>query len=170
MIIWINGAFGSGKTTVATLLSKKLTPSFMYDPENVGYFLWQNEPECIKCKENFQNEPLWRSFNYQMLKNIAENYDGDVIVPMTLADGTYYDEIIGRLRADSIKVSHFVLGAKRETLLSRLIGRGDGADSWAAEQIDRCIAAYESGLFEGIIETDDKSPESITDIILEEIK
>ncbi len=105
-----------------------------------------------------------------MLKNIAENYDGDVIVPMTLADGTYYDEIIGRLRADSIKVSHFVLGAKRETLLSRLIGRGDGADSWAAEQIDRCIAAYESGLFEGIIETDDKSPESITDIILEEIK
>lgn len=170
MIIWINGAFGSGKTTVANLLHERLDGSFLYDPENVGYFLWQNEPESIKCKENFQHEPLWRIFNYQMLRNIAENYDGHVIVPMTLVDYTYYDEIIGKLRADGIKVSHFVLNADRAILLSRLDGRGDGAESWPAAQIEKCVKAYESGLFEGIIETDNKTPERITEYILEVIK
>ncbi len=170
MIIWINGAFGSGKTTVATLLREKIDGSFLYDPENVGYFLWQNEPESIKCKDNFQHEYLWRYFNYRMLKNIAENYEGDIIVPMTLVDRSYYDEIIEKLRSDGIKVSHFVLYAKRETLLSRLCGRGDGANSWPAAQIDRCVKAYDSGLFEGIIETDNKTVEEITEYILEVTK
>ena len=170
MIIWINGAFGSGKTTVAMLLHKKLNDSFLYDPENVGYFLWQNEPECLKCKDNFQDEPLWRYFNYRMLKNIAEKYDGDIIVPMTLINRTYYDEIITSLRSDGIKVSHFVMCAKRETLLSRLSGRGDGKDSWPAAQVDGCIKAYDSGLFEGIINTDDKTPEEIADYIYEVLK
>ena len=75
MIIWINGAFGSGKTTIANLLNDKLSNSYLYDPENVGYFLWQNEPEEIKIREDFQREPLWREFNYLMLKNIYEEID-----------------------------------------------------------------------------------------------
>ena len=98
MIVWINGAFGSGKTTVAQKLHEIIDNSFIYDPENVGYFLWQNEPESLKNKEDFQKEPLWRSFNYQMLRNIYENYNGTVIVPMTLVNTNYYDEIIGKLK------------------------------------------------------------------------
>ena len=32
MILWINGAFGSGKSSVAEELSKKVGKSFVYDP------------------------------------------------------------------------------------------------------------------------------------------
>jgi len=42
MILWINGAFGSGKTATANKLSRKLPNSFIYDPENVGCFIRQN--------------------------------------------------------------------------------------------------------------------------------
>ncbi len=170
MIIWLNGSFGSGKTTAALKLHERLEGSYIYDPENVGYFLWQNEPEEIKIKEDFQMEPLWRRFNYLMLKNICENYTGVVIVPMTLVNADYYDEIIGALRSDGIKVKHFVLYATKDTILKRLALRGDGADSWPAMQAERCIAAYDSGHFEGIINTDDKTTDEISDIILEEIK
>ena len=38
MIIWINGAFGSGKTQVAHELKRRLENSFIYDPEQIGYF------------------------------------------------------------------------------------------------------------------------------------
>lgn len=169
MIIWINGAFGSGKTTIANLLNDKLSNSYLYDPENVGYFLWQNEPEEIKIREDFQREPLWREFNYLMLKNIYEKFNGDIIVPMTLVNYDYYNEIIGRLSSDGINIIHFALTASKETLLRRLENRGDGTDSWPAAQIDRCFDAFNSGKFDGIIETDNKTPDQILTIILEKI-
>ncbi len=169
MIIWINGAFGSGKTTVAGMLHDKLSNSYLYDPENVGYFLWQNEPDEIKIREDFQREPLWREFNYLMLKNIYEKFNGYIIVPMTLVDYGYYMEIIGRLASDGVNIVHFALNASKETLLKRLEKRGDGADSWPAAQIDRCVSAFDSGKFDGIIVTDNLSPDQILTIILEKI-
>jgi hypothetical protein len=39
MIVWINGAFGSGKTTTAGLLTKRLDGAKLFDPEYVGYLL-----------------------------------------------------------------------------------------------------------------------------------
>lgn len=63
MILWINGAFGSGKSSIAEELSKKVGKSFVYDPEQVGYFLWDNFPEEMKMKGNFQHLQIWREFN-----------------------------------------------------------------------------------------------------------
>ena len=37
MIIWINGAFGAGKTTLAEELSRRLSEAVLFDPEYVGY-------------------------------------------------------------------------------------------------------------------------------------
>ncbi|CAI6224437.1 hypothetical protein NRS6186_01805 [Bacillus subtilis] len=39
MIIWINGAFGSGKTQTAFELHRRLNPSYVYDPEKMGFAL-----------------------------------------------------------------------------------------------------------------------------------
>ena len=36
MIIWINGAFGSGKTNVAYELNRRIESSYVYDPEEIG--------------------------------------------------------------------------------------------------------------------------------------
>ena len=50
MIIWINGAFGSGKTTCANILQKQLPNAFLYDPEQAGFFYTESiagEPLAI---------------------------------------------------------------------------------------------------------------------------
>ena len=39
MIIWINGAFGAGKTTLADELGGRLPDAVLFDPEYVGYIL-----------------------------------------------------------------------------------------------------------------------------------
>ena len=70
MIIWINGAFGSGKTSVAEALNTMLDRSMVYDPEAVGQFLWYMFPDEMKRKVNFQHITLWREFNYKILKHI----------------------------------------------------------------------------------------------------
>ena len=41
MIIWLNGAFGAGKTTTATELASLMPGARICDPEIVGYLLME---------------------------------------------------------------------------------------------------------------------------------
>ncbi|MEI3604813.1 hypothetical protein SPD48_03840 [Pseudogracilibacillus sp. SE30717A] len=45
MIIWVNGAFGSGKTQTAYELHRRISNSFVYDPEIIGFFIGKNIPK-----------------------------------------------------------------------------------------------------------------------------
>ena len=146
MILWINGAFGAGKTQTAYELHRRLPDSYVYDPENAGYFIRKNVPKRIALGD-FQDYPMWRDTNYAMLKHLDREYAGIVIAPMTLVSSQDFDEIIGRLREEGAEVRHFALCAERETRLRRLKSRGEGSESWAAEQIDRCVAALSQEKF-----------------------
>ena len=152
-IIWLNGAFGSGKTQTAGELYRRLPGSFVFDPEEFGFWLRKNEPPALRMPD-FQNVPLWREVNYKLLARIAEGFGGAVIVPMTLTNPDYYCELIGRLRADGISVTHVLLSASETTLRRRLRSRFDGPKSWAAAQIPRCLEAFRNPIFENRIETD----------------
>lgn len=156
MIVWINGAFGAGKTTVAYELHRRLERSFVYDPENVGYFLRKNMPrECHT--PDFQDMELWRGFNYQVLKEIHAAYGGTVIVPMTLVDPAYYREIVQRLIDEGVPVAHIILYASRETILKRLKKRSLGRlgrEAFAVEAIGRCLDFFDCHAAGVRIETD----------------
>ncbi|MCO7124369.1 AAA family ATPase [Sporolactobacillus shoreicorticis] len=89
-IIWINGTFGSGKTTTAHELNKCLPDSFVYDPEYFGYALMKNTPKML-AKSNFQSDPEWAPIVAQHLARIAQSYTGVLIVPMTLMNEALYD-------------------------------------------------------------------------------
>lgn len=164
MILWINGAFGAGKTTIAHELHRRIPHSFVYDPENAGSFIRDNLPEQLS-KGDFQDFPLWREFNYSMLRHIYREFPGTIIVPMTIVNPQYLHEIAGRLRHDGAVLHHFALRASRETLLQRLLSRGEGEDSWAAGQMDRCIDGLSSDVFRHHLDTDKLSVEALTAII-----
>ncbi len=167
MIIWINGAFGSGKTTVAYELHKRLQNSFVYDPENIGYFLRKNTPpECFK--DDFQDITLWRKFNYQTLKMIYEKYSGTVIVPMTIVNKNYYNEIVQQLIEDNIQLEHFILYANKETILKRLKTRSFrfiSRESFAVKSIDRCLDSFDNHITDIKIITDKMTIDQIVDSI-----
>jgi cytidylate kinase len=141
MIIWINGAFGSGKTQTAFEINRRLENSYVYDPENIGYFFRRNMPKEI-IQGNFQDQVLWRTFNYEIIKNIYAKYNGHIIMPMTIYDKKYIEEIIGKLLKENIKIDHYILGASKEIILKRLSKRHEKKDSWAAKQIDICIHGF----------------------------
>jgi len=84
MIIWINGSFGVGKSETANILNKMLSQSHIYDPEQVGYFLWDNFPQEMRRKGDFQDIIIWRRINYEIIKYMYDFFDGDIIIPMTL--------------------------------------------------------------------------------------
>ena len=164
MIIWLNGAFGSGKTTCAFELHRRLPNSFVYDPENIGYFIRNNIPGEIH-KSDFQNHGQWRLFNYEMLKYISTEYLGTIIVPMTINNYQYYEEIIQRLIDDGIILKHYILYANKETILRRLSKRLGRGNTWAKSQNARCIDAFDTEITEEKIITDNRS----IDYVVEEI-
>ncbi|WP_032121131.1 AAA family ATPase [Clostridium amazonitimonense] len=165
MIIWINGAFGAGKTQTAFELHRRIENSFVYDPENLGSFISKNIPSSIKKKGDFQDYEVWRELNFSLIKYIEDKYDGVLIIPMTIVNPKYFNEIVGSLKSHGVTVKHYALMASKETLLKRLKSRGDGANSWGAQQIDRCLEGLAKEVFQSHINTEDMSIDEVVEKI-----
>ncbi|CAI9385779.1 MULTISPECIES: AAA family ATPase [Bacillaceae] len=164
MIIWINGTFGSGKTTTAYELEKRVEKAFVFDPESFGYVLMKNIPKSLQ-KEDFQDFPIWRETNYSLLKQIAINYEGIIIVPMTITNEEYFHEILSRLRKDQIRVKHVTLMASKATIKKRLRSRLEGENSWAYKQAAARLQQLQRPLFKEHVETDDLTVEEVLEKI-----
>jgi hypothetical protein len=67
MMLWINGAFGAGKTTTAGLVTKLLEGAKVFDPEYVGYMLM---PFVESPTGDFQDLPLWRHLVVQTMTGL----------------------------------------------------------------------------------------------------
>ena len=152
MIIWLNGAFGAGKTQTAYELSRRLPGSYVYDPENAGFFIRDNLPPGLGL-DDFQEFPMWRAFNLDMLDYAASRYGGHIIVPMTVTSRYYYEELVGAL-AKKHQVRHFILWAGEDTLKKRLASRLERPGSWGYRQIGRCLDAFTTQVTEEKVDTD----------------
>ena len=137
-IIWINGPFGVGKTTLARNLAAAIGQSIILDPERLGFMLWNQIPAVFHAGE-MECEPVWRKTLLCMLQSTAQTYDWPIIVPMMIARPQVHDEIIGGLAQAEVSISQFTLLAEPKSLLARLQARGDGPGSWHARQVARCV-------------------------------
>ena len=119
MIIWLNGPFGVGKTTLANRLHQEIPDSILYDPELLGDFFQENLPKAV-CPEDFQDYPIWRQTTVQIIRDLATKTGQVIIVPMTVFKKEYYQEIIEQELREDMCVQHYTLVAENETILYRL--------------------------------------------------
>ncbi|MFJ7261264.1 AAA family ATPase [Streptomyces globosus] len=147
MIIWINGAFGSGKTTLVTKLSRQCPDALVYDPELVGFAVREIVPVPTG---DFQDLRLWRRQVASMALGLIEEYGRPLLVPMTLVEPTYLEEIFGEVRSAGIPIHHFFLRVSADTLAARIDAqtivpddrdRDERVRQWRRAQIQRCVAA-----------------------------
>ncbi|NJL89056.1 MAG: AAA family ATPase [Coleofasciculaceae cyanobacterium SM2_1_6] len=163
MIIWLNGAFGVGKTQTAFELHSRIPGSFVFDPEQIGFALRKVVPP--EMDRDFQDHDVWRKFTCQGLQYVAENFPGIIIVPMTVVNPFYFDQTVGLLRSEGLQVHHFTLVALPTTILRRLRRRGDGSGSWNARQLDRCLESLSEEKFAIQLNTEGKSIETVAEEI-----
>lgn len=159
MVIWLNGAFGVGKTSVARLLVERLEGATLVNPEKLG-FLLQRLPG--RARGDFQDMAAWRRGTVHAVR-LASKLRRHVVVPMTLVNRTYFDEIVGALRSRE-DVRHFALVASADTIRARL--RTRASSGWAIEQMDRCTSALALPAFASHVVTDGRSAEQVAGEIL----
>jgi predicted kinase len=147
VIIWLNGGFGAGKTTLAEELHRRVPDAVVYNPEDVGIMLWKWMPP----NDDFQHLPSWRELVVATALSLRRHHADTLIVPMSLLRDAYRAEILGSLADAGEEVLHVFLEAEAGVLRERLNARvGDprypgGANrsalEWALSRVDSAIVA-----------------------------
>lgn len=168
MIIWLNGAFSAGKTTIAEILNEKIPNSYLYDPEEIGDFFRHNLPKSIQ-KDDFQEYDEWRDWNVHILKKLNDEYEGHIIAPMTLYKKEAFEQIIGRLRKENVEIRHFILEVDRDQVLKRLSNRSEGLQEWGANRLNDINECFEKLPYEERIKNYGRTPVETADEIIERL-
>lgn len=155
MLLWINGPFGGGKTQTAHEIQRRLARSVVCDPELVGFGLRRMMPPYLR--RNFQDLPAWQQGTFEVLDLVLGSHNGDVIVPMTVIEPAYLDQILGPLRANGHLIRHYALLAERATVLRRLRGRSLPLrrDTFAEAMLDKCLDRLSHDDFAEHVRTDE---------------
>ncbi|WP_069884238.1 AAA family ATPase [Streptomyces luteocolor] len=175
MIVWVNGSFGSGKTTLVDTLRRSRPDALVLDPEMVGMLLRQ----IVEVRTgDFQDLPLWRRQVADLAVGLVGEYHRPVLVPMTLVDSGYVEEIFGALKEAGIPVHHFFLKVPREVLERRIDGRSfypDAPDKdedvrrWCKGRIDACLAAVDTLPGDTVFLDGESTPEELAVQVLARI-
>jgi hypothetical protein len=121
VIVWLNGAHGSGKTTTSVLVQQLITNSRVFDAEKVGETLMDIKPG-LPSTDNFQHWPPWRSLVVETARHVLDYVGGTLVIPMTVLVEQYWREVSSGLINRGIPVRHFVLDADQDTLRRRIEG------------------------------------------------
>ncbi|WP_406327955.1 NUDIX domain-containing protein [Streptomyces sp. NBC_00203] len=156
MIVWINGAFGAGKTTTARELIELIPNSTLFDPEVIGGALTHLlPPKRLAEVGDFQDLPIWRRLVVDTAAAMLAELGGVLVVPMTLLRQEYRDEVFGGLAARRIPVRHVLLAPAETILRERIAGRAVPPDlpdgdlrvrHWSYDHIEPYRAALASWL------------------------
>ena len=173
LVVWINGAFGIGKTTVAAELVRCLPDAILFDPEELGVVLRAVVPAAEQT-DDFQDIPAWRVTTLAAVSSLAWSRAGAVVVPMTLVDGRYFDEIVGGVRRAGVSLLHVALVAPRDVIEARLRARSGMArvteqsstrrhatEHWGIDRINACVAALGHTQFARHLDASTATPEEL---------
>lgn len=160
MLIWINGAYGAGKTSVGRALAKRLPGARIFDPEKIGFLLTKIEP--LPRGGDFQDLPLWRKLTVETAAGLARD-ERPLIVPMTLATPGYFDDIMEALYRLGIDLRHFTLVASDRTIRLRLLRRlaRPAATRWTLAQVERCTGELAKPRYAVHISTEGRGARSV---------
>jgi predicted kinase len=146
VIIWLNGGFAAGKTTLAEELHRRLPDAVVYNPEDVGLMLWK----WMRPNDDFQDLPSWRELVVATALSLRRHHTDTLIVPMSLIRDAYRAEILGGLADAGEEVLHVFLEADASVLKERLNARapipgnpetGQSAREWALSRLDAAAVA-----------------------------
>jgi len=139
VIIWLNGAFGEGKTTTAQQLVGRLENARRFDPELVGYVLTR----ALGDHEfsDFQDLPPWRELVPVFTEKIADFAGQHLIAVQTVLREEYWRELTAGFMRTSLDIFHVLLHVESDVLAERI--KADKLEAGACQWRLGHISDYE---------------------------
>lgn len=102
-VIWINGAFGAGKTTSARLLAHAIPGSVILDTEEIGSML-RLVLQPVAPVLDFQQWMAWRVLVADVINAVVDELPPDgprtIIIPQTITEHSYWAQIRAAVRRE----------------------------------------------------------------------
>lgn len=165
MIVWISGAYGVGKSTLAESLVNMIENAIVFDAEEVGNAVRENYPD-EPYGVIYEDYPLWCDFNYLLLKDIHDTFHRNILVPMTLVRQNSYTKIIKRLLDDGIDTKLIILEGTYKCIHDRILARGENEGCWCMENIEMSSDGSKAVQGGYHILTDNKSVNELARLVL----
>ena len=164
-IVFINGAFGIGKTSTARALKTVLGRGATYNPEIIGGVILRLPHWLNLTNQNsgdYQDIPLWRNMTALGIR-LTRLVSPLVVVPMAFSNCIYLAQIMDKVRRVDADVRQVCLVAPLDVVESRLRKRGDVPKqlSWQLARARTCCAAHESEAFAPRIDATTRGPGEI---------
>lgn len=165
MILWLNGTFGAGKTTTATLLTAVSPRLRIFDPEWVGYLLRANLGD--HPVSDFRHWESWRVLTPVVADELVRVSGQSLVAPQTVLEEGYWDEVLQGLSQRGHEVFHVLLDADPDVLRHRI--EDDrveaGARSWRIEHLAAYAAArpWLVRRADLVVDTSQRTPEQVAD-------
>ena len=171
MILFLNGPFGVGKTSVSKVLVEKIPNAMLYDPEVIGSIL-QRVPVQLKKVDDFQDYALWHTLVVEVARLLRKASARPLVIPLTVWRRDYFDSITARLRRVDPDLACFRLTASDDVLVRRILSDSQDKEAyaWRMSHVEVCIAASRDPAFGVEVWTDGRTPAGVADAILETLK
>jgi hypothetical protein len=162
VIVWINGPFGVGKTTLTRELCRRDPKARAFDPERIGWVL--KRTIGLIRPGDYQDLPAWRSATVAAASWQARGAD-PLLVPMTVLRGPILHEIFGGLRDRGHQVRHLLLDVSAPVLIERVEqDDDDGPQAWRLDQLGAYLTArHDLRRVDAVLATDDLEPAEVAD-------
>ncbi len=118
VIIWVNGTFGAGKTTISHLVADRSPGLRLFDPESVGYMLRPNLTDYPV--RDFRDWESWRVLTPIVADEVARFSGQSLVAPQTVLEEAYWDELVHGLSQRGHDVLHVLLDADEDSLRARI--------------------------------------------------
>lgn len=168
MILFINGPFGVGKTSVARSLVEKIPDAMLYNPEVIGSAL-RRLPWPMEKTEDFQDSALWRRLVVAVSRVLRAASARTLVIPMTVWRRDYFDPIVAGLSRVDPDLACFRLTASKSELVRRIESdfEDPGAYGWRTSHLEVSLAASLDPAFGAEVHTDGLTPAEVAGRILE---
>ena len=168
MIVFINGPFGIGKTTTASLLAERIDNAFIFDPEIIGTLL-QKMFGKIYPVSDFQEYRLWPFLTVLVLRFLLVIMRRPLVVPMTITDRGRWLYVSQRLKTSDSKLTCICLTCSEQELRRRILSRPDaeGSHEWCLAHVAQGLEIMQDATFGLPIATEGKTPEQVADEIIQ---
>jgi cytidylate kinase len=167
-IIWLDGTFGVGKTTVSRALNKRLPQFKILDSDEYYQTLTEKKPYAFAFGGTLpQNNKYFISYFRKNIDEEIANGTTNLIIVMAVTFEESRKELLSYFEDKDVDITHIILQAGTDVLHERIMNDEQRNKDWTLQYMEWNLKFLELHYLEAVrIDTDNMMPEDVADAIV----